>query len=248
MRHSAGKIFQSKQNKNLVKIFIVNIAVVALVVFGVLTVSFACLDKIVVIAVKHLTGCSITYKKWGDHIFDKSHIYGLNVEITKHRMVLSAGEAMILLNYRESLAQKKIVFDCRFSGGRLYKKSINDSSFSPTALMKVVFSPDWEYDSIAFVTRIGANMVNVDDFSAISTDMHISGRGGFIPGSNEVTIDVDVVFSPKMSEELMGKYKDMFLTARGNGWYGSKLYFDGDLKNRSFEVKTDFLDMNIKGR
>jgi len=226
------------------KLFLWTASCVLFIAFAILA-SIIFFDKVVSFTVNNFTDIDVSYEKWGDNIFDKSHVYGLRVDIKDKGFAVIARKADLYLRLKESFAQKKAVLDCCFLDVRFEVAKTSEEGISTQALLAVPFKSNWNYQSLVFTVLYDIRHFAIHAFKAVSPNILLEGEGEYGIYSGDVTARLKLAFSPEISNNVLGDFKDFLLVPEDNGWYGSTINVESNLRNKTFAVNSDRLDIKI---
>ena len=227
---------------------------VCVVCIAAIAVSFALThaDVIAMFFAGRFAGIDITYSGREGTSFTSLRLSGLKVRLKGEDFSVSMDNANFWPRWDESINAKKIIVDCVFDGVRFYSEKgaglpgDTPQTSSLNALARVPFQSEWEYRFVTFTGVMALDDISVRSFRSISDNILVSGSGKYRPRAGDFRADLHMAFAPELSKALLMDFGDMFLTPERSGWYGVSIRLSGNTRDRSFHMRTDRLEINIR--
>ncbi len=210
-------------------------------------VVFCFIDRIAAFSINHLTDYRIFYDKWGSSPFNRSDIQDLRFDVLKNGFAVTAKTAHFDLRFRESINARKLILDCRLQDVRFLRNS-GSSDPATQSMFTVPFDPDWHYISIVFSIIYGGGDLKIKGFRALADDIKLNGESQLNNASGDFKVDLKMSVSPQIAEVLMGDFREILLVPEENGWFGTKMSLEGNVKEETFHMKSETLEIRIRSK
>ncbi|MBU1084004.1 MAG: hypothetical protein KKG84_02810, partial [Candidatus Omnitrophica bacterium] len=163
-------------------------------------------------------GCKVHYEKIR---FSCGNIFleGVNAELPKKDIIVNAEAASIDVNWKEIFAFKKTEVSCSLKGVTVsFGKAVKNGSISSGNLMMLPFDPEMRY-AVRFNLYYDGRMLKIYDLYAVSEDVKVRGSYEYFKGKDEIALNINMSFSPKITDPLEPSIKDNILSLDEDGWY-----------------------------
>ncbi|MFQ5952060.1 MAG: hypothetical protein ACE5JK_01470 [Candidatus Omnitrophota bacterium] len=201
-----------------------------------LAILLACLivfffqNNLITYSINRFAGLVVMYDSSGGNIFQGADIKGLLIETGQGRPGISAEEAVLNLRSRESLKNKRLIFDCVMHGVKFVYKDTDKTDAAPEDnILALPFSPDQKYEKITFTAYLDRKTVEIRDFDAYSKDIRMGGDCLFVKGKDDISLDIKISFSPEISNALPEDVRTGVLSRDENGWYSTAITYKGNV-------------------
>jgi len=208
---------------------------------------FCFIDRIASFSINHLTDYRIFYDKWGRSPFNRSDIQGLRLEVLKNGFAVTAKTAHFDLRFRKSLNARKLILDCRLQDVRFLRDGSSDDPSTQT-LFSVPFDSNWQYKSIVFSMIFGGGDLKIKGFRALADNIKLKGESELNNASGDFVVDLKMSVSPQVAEVLMGDFREILLVPEENGWFGTEMSIEGNVKEEVYHMKSEMLEIRIRSK
>ncbi|MGB3112096.1 MAG: hypothetical protein WBB84_03850, partial [Candidatus Omnitrophota bacterium] len=111
-----------------------------------------------------------------------------------------------------------------------FETKIKSTTGSPSEdnVMAAPFSGDRKYEQMAFTAYIDKMAVKISGFKAMSPDVRMMGNCVFFWGKDDISLDLNISFSPEAASVFPEEIKNEFLSPDENGWYSTVISYKGN--------------------
>ncbi len=217
-------MFNYRRSKNLLFFRFLTVFLLSVLIVFILSFFFA--DRIASLTLRHFTGYSLSYEKWGNSIFDRRDIFGLVLTSGDRSITVNADEANFEINIKESIMRKACIIECVLKGASLALKS---EKLSNDNVLSVFLTPQYIYDKIRFAVSFENKKTTISGIDAESKDLRIRGNCGFLKDTDRVRLYLEIDVSPQLYANLPEGIRNRILTPGDKEWYGAVIDYKGPL-------------------
>ncbi|MBU0570768.1 MAG: hypothetical protein KJ995_02435 [Candidatus Omnitrophica bacterium] len=211
--------------------------------------AFSRVDQIAIFLAGRLAGIHVSCGARRGNSLTSVYIRELEINSPKTGFTINAENAVFRIRWDELRGERRLVFDCQLKGVRFNvgtdKRVVGGLGSSLDALIRVPFDSRWKYRSITFTVLVDKGSVSVRPFDAVSDNVVVGGGSDYRPENGDAMLDMRMSFSPAISAGLIENFGQMFLTPEKDGWYGTSLTLEGNLKTGAFHLLSDRIEINI---
>jgi hypothetical protein len=226
-----------RKKTSFIKVFVVILVLIL--------VPILAMDKIAGFLVYKYAGCRIEYSGSIVNVLFGGSVSDLKIESDRTGLIIYSDTAMLKMKPTQSIRKKRMVMvlDALFLSVRSNKAY---ATFPGNLLESEI-----TLKKAGCEFSMGENDLLITSLYAESDDVHIYGDIKYINISGEISVDMDMEFSPGYTDSIRGKYKGKVLTERENGWFGMDLVVDADPSSSKYHMKTRLKDtiveFNVRG-
>jgi len=225
---------------------VLSVFMLFLVISGVVLIFRS--DDIVFYLLRAGYGVNISPGEQKGNLLSGNHYSDTTLEFTGHDIIINIERSWVSVDWKRTFAERKICAGFRFEGITILNPGLGHEKVSTLdALALVPVNHNIRYVKITFAGIFTFDEFMIEDFKAVSRDLTVNGNCLFVPGDEELKLDMDLAVSPGLSEDLLGDFRGMLLSENDNGWFGSGISLLLDFKLKKYHISSDMIEINIRG-
>jgi len=217
---------------------------------AVLYLALLYVDQITIFSASRFAGIHVSYGDRRGNSLTSIYFRDIEINSPKTGFMINAENAVFRFRWNELLHERRLVLDCKMEGVRFnvgaFPATQEGISSSLDALISVPFDSKWKYQSMAFTVLADNGSVAVRPFDAVSDNVVVGGGCDYRSENGDAVLDMHMSFSPAISTGLIENFGQMFLAPEEDGWYGTSLTLEGNLRTGAFHLRSDRIEINIR--
>lgn len=184
---------------------------------------FVNLGLVAEFAVDKFTDFRLSSDKWSGTPKSGYVLEGMRVESKTSDIAVTSGKATVkVVSYR------RLELDCDLQGVEFaYGNGQGGVGADPDNILEAAFASALEYRKIAFKLLLDGDNIRVSEFQADSENIRVRGDFSLFKDTGRAVLEVEISFSPKMSEHFADFVKQGALTTGSDGWYSTVISYTG---------------------
>ena len=179
-------------------------------------------------AVDRFSDFRLSSDKWSGAPGSGYVLEGLRVESKTSDIAVMSKKATVKILSYSALLEKSLEVDIDLKGVEFsYGNSPSAADVNPENILEAAFASALEYREIAFKLSLDGDNIRVSDFEADSENIRVKGDFSLFKDTGRAVLEVEISFSPAMSEHFADFVKQGALTTGSDGWYSTVISYTG---------------------